>query len=69
MYVNVLLVCLYCLFVSVLLAHVLPAGAAWAGRDKIGEFQASGFLFKDTVEVNALDDPEGAFTKEIDARG
>jgi catabolite regulation protein CreA len=36
------------------------AGAAWAGRDKVGEFQASGFLFKDTVEVNALDDPEGA---------
>jgi catabolite regulation protein CreA len=42
------------LFVTLLLA-----GAAWAGRDKIGEFQASGFLFKDTVEVNALDDPEG----------
>jgi hypothetical protein len=38
---------------------LLLAGAAWAGRDKIGEFQASGFLFKDTVEVNALDDPEG----------
>eukprot|EP00775_Hariotina_reticulata_P010160 gene10160-10319_t len=27
-------------------------------RDKVGEFQASGFLFKDTVEVNALDDPD-----------
>lgn len=24
--------------------------------------QASSFLFKDTVEANALDDPEGAFT-------
>jgi catabolite regulation protein CreA len=39
--------------------QILLAGAAWAGRDKVGEFQASGFLFKDTVEVNALDDPEG----------
>jgi hypothetical protein len=25
----------------------------------VGEFQASGFLFKDSVEVTALDDPEG----------
>lgn len=35
-----------------------PSAAAWAGHEKIGEFQASGFLFKDTVEVNAFDDPE-----------
>lgn len=34
------------------------AGPALA-REKVAEFQASGFLFKDTVEVNALDDPEG----------
>ncbi|WIA14579.1 hypothetical protein OEZ85_003095 [Tetradesmus obliquus] len=43
---------------TVTAALLLTPGAAWAGRDKIGEFQASGFLFKDTVEVNALDDPE-----------
>lgn len=36
---------------------LLSPGSAMA-REKIGEFQASGFLFKDTVEVNALDDPE-----------
>lgn len=36
---------------------LLSPGTAMA-REKIGEFQASGFLFKDTVEVNALDDPE-----------
>jgi hypothetical protein len=28
----------------------------------VGEFQASGFLFKDTVEVNALDDPDGRWS-------
>lgn len=27
---------------------------------QVGEFTASGFLFKDTVEVNAIDDDEGA---------
>lgn len=44
------------------LSNPLPifSGPAWAGgRDKVGEFQASGFLFKDTVEVTALDDPDG----------
>lgn len=32
-------------------------GSAWAG-EKVGEFAASGFLFKDTVEVVALEDPD-----------
>eukprot|EP00879_Flechtneria_rotunda_P003057 GHRR01003277.1.p1 GENE.GHRR01003277.1~~GHRR01003277.1.p1 ORF type:complete len:252 (+),score=33.78 GHRR01003277.1:1011-1766(+) len=36
---------------------LLFVGAAWAGTSKIGEFEASGFLFKDAVEVNAFDDP------------
>lgn len=40
-------------------AALLSPGASWAaGREKVAEFQASGFLFKDTVEVNAFDDPE-----------
>ena len=35
-------------------------GHAWAdGKEKVAEFAASGFLIKDTVEVTALDDPEG----------
>ncbi len=36
-----------------------PAAAAMATDSKIGEFAASGFVFKDTVEVRALEDPEG----------
>lgn len=41
--------------------HQCDSAAATAAADsKIGEFAASGFVFKDTVEVRALDDPEGA---------
>ncbi|KAF8061370.1 mannose-1-phosphate guanylyltransferase 2 [Scenedesmus sp. PABB004] len=39
-------------------ALLAAPGSAQAARERIGEFQASGFLFKDSVEVNALDDPE-----------
>jgi catabolite regulation protein CreA len=42
-----------------LIRHCPFTGAAIAAKEKVGEFQASGFLFKDTVEVTALDDPDG----------
>lgn len=29
--------------------------------DKVGEFTGNGFIFKDTVEVVAVEDPEGNF--------
>lgn len=46
------------------------AGAAWAERKElVGSWAASGFIIKDTVEVTALDDPEGQQdTKRCDAR-
>jgi catabolite regulation protein CreA len=34
------------------------AGCACADADKFGEFAASGFIFKDTVDVIAFEDPE-----------
>ncbi|KAG2436027.1 hypothetical protein HYH02_011739 [Chlamydomonas schloesseri] len=39
-------------------AVLLDAGAALADKERVAEFAASGLLFKDTVEVTALDDPE-----------
>ena len=33
-------------------------GAAYADKERVAEFAASGLLFKDNVEVTALDDPE-----------
>lgn len=44
---------------AVALALSAAAGPAFAAnREKVGEFAASGLLFKDTVEVVALDDPD-----------
>lgn len=37
------------------------AGAAHADRNRVAEFAASGLLFKDQVEVTALDDPESEY--------
>ncbi|KAG2481825.1 hypothetical protein HYH03_019209 [Edaphochlamys debaryana] len=38
---------------------LLDAGAALAsGRDRVSEFEASGLLFKDVIEVTAVEDPE-----------
>ena len=34
------------------------AGAC--ASEKVGEFTASGFLFKDSVEVVSVEDPDGA---------
>lgn len=56
--------------VSLLFGNVLPfckpsstrsycAGSALA-TSKIGEFSASGFIFKDSVEAVAVEDPDGA---------
>ncbi|KAG2426210.1 hypothetical protein HXX76_013191 [Chlamydomonas incerta] len=39
-------------------AILLDAGAALADKERVAEFAASGLLFKDNVEVTALDDPE-----------
>ncbi len=33
-------------------------GSAWA-TNKVGEFEASGFIFKDSVEAVSVEDPEG----------
>jgi hypothetical protein len=43
---------------------VLAAGSqpTLASSTKVAEFQASGFLFKDSVEVTALEDPESKLT-------
>lgn len=35
------------------------AGPGSAAVDQVGEFDASGFLFKDQIEITALDDPFG----------
>eukprot|EP00967_Tisochrysis_lutea_P016901 scaffold19106_cov18-Tisochrysis_lutea.AAC.1 len=38
--------------------HVhVKAGNATAAIEQIGEFEASGFLFKDMIEISAYDDP------------
>jgi hypothetical protein len=37
------------------------AGAAGANIEKVGNFAASGFIFKDNVEVVVIDDPEVGF--------
>ncbi|PNH02371.1 Protein CreA [Tetrabaena socialis] len=39
-------------------ALMLDTGAAHAGRELVGEFTASGFLFKDQIDVTAVEDPE-----------
>lgn len=42
---------------TLLAASLVVPGSALARQSKVGEFTASGFLFKDSVEVTALDDP------------
>jgi catabolite regulation protein CreA len=37
---------------------ILHTGPASALGERVGEFNASGFLFKDSVELTAIDDPE-----------
>lgn len=39
--------------------HIVHNAGPVFAREKVAEWQASGFLFKDTVEVTAVDDPEG----------
>ena len=34
------------------------SGSAWA-TNKVGEFEASGFIFKDSVEAVSVEDPDG----------
>ncbi len=41
----------------------VPAGAAHADKERVAEFAASGLLFKDTVEVTALEDPESEWPR------
>jgi hypothetical protein len=47
---------------------VLAAGASQAYVDKVGEFGASGFIFKDTVDVISYEDPAVRFLKPVYAR-
>lgn len=37
---------------------MLCAGSSGAAIDKVGSFGASGFVFKDTVDVISVEDPE-----------
>ncbi len=48
----------YVPFLAVHAVSLPYAGAAHADRNRVAEFAASGLLFKDQVEVTALDDPE-----------
>ena len=50
-------------------AQRVTAGSSLAGDDKVGEFAASGFFFKDTVEVQAHDDPDGDARRWMPDRG
>lgn len=43
-----------------LTAHIQPGSAFAQASTKIGEFQGSGFIFKDSVETVAVEDPEVA---------
>jgi hypothetical protein len=49
---------LYILEQQILVGSSPFAGSAWGDADKFGEFAASGFIFKDTVDVIAFEDPE-----------
>jgi catabolite regulation protein CreA len=42
------------------MTRIVAPGSSLASTDKIGEFAASGFIFKDMVEVEAIDDDDGA---------
>ena len=39
-------------------AALVGAGGAWANADLIAEFPTSGFIFKDTVKIVQLEDPQ-----------
>ena len=43
----------------VALAALLAAPGIAQAADQVGNFGASGFIFKDSVEVVAIDDPDG----------